>query len=70
MRSGYFHLLVTTGTFGGAGVESLWWSSRAYSDANHIYDLWFNGTDVIPSRGPSARYHGFPLRCLSTVLGM
>ena len=34
------------------------------------YYFEFNVMGAYPSRGPLERWHGFPLRCLSTVLGM
>ena len=76
VRSGYFNLTVSTGTFRYAGIYADYWSSRASStrvDSAAIpsaYDLGFNATDVYPSGGPDERYDGRPLRCLSTVLGM
>ena len=59
-----------------AGQGGLYWSWRGSStryDGTAIpsaYYLEFNVTGVYPSRGPLERWHGFPLRCLSTVLGM
>jgi len=58
------------------GQDGYDWSSRASStryDGAAIpsaYYLGFNATGVYPSSGPFNRYLGFPLRCLSTVLGM
>ena len=52
------------------------WSSRAsstrYDDTTtpSAYNLHFSAKTVLPSNGPNERWHGFPLRCLSTVLGM
>ena len=34
------------------------------------YDLKIDANIVYPSEGPSYRFYGLPLRCLSTVLGM
>ena len=59
-----------------AGINGYWWSSRGSSTrydgvaTPSAYNLNFNATGVYPSNGPHNRYYGFPLRCLSTVLGM
>lgn len=68
--SGYVFLPNTAGTFRNAGLYGLDWSSRSYSTADLAYYLRFGATGVLPSRGPYERWHSFPLRCLSTVLGM
>ncbi len=65
VRSGYLHpanaSLMNAGNGGG------WWSSygEATIGAYHLYIT----VGVNPSNG-SGSYAGFPLRCLSTVLGM
>ena len=73
VRSGWVDLLnannVTLRGNGGAGYN---WSSRAAAynsstDANAYY-LAFRPTDISPSNGPYVRFHGNPLRCLSTVI--
>ena len=69
VRSGRVTLPNTAGTFRLAGLEGHWWSSRGASSATDAYGLTFN-TAVYPSNGPNARWYGFSLRCLSTVLGM
>ena len=69
VRGGYVVLPITAGTFRNAGREGRWWSSRAVA-ATTAYYLLFNATAVYPSNGPNSRWHGFPLRCLSTVLDM
>ena len=68
VRSGYITLPIAAGTFRYAGINGSWWS--LYGDAaTGAYNLVFNNTIVNPSRNVS-RWHGFSLRCLSTVLGM
>ena len=70
VRSGYMTLPGVSGaTFRYAGGVGDWWSSRAVA-ATTAYRLDFNATAVYPSNGPAGRWHGFPLRCLSTVLDM
>ena len=69
VRSGYVHLALTTGTSRYAGDTGDWWSSRGDIAAG-AYNFYFNATGILPSGGPSDRYFAFPLRCLSTVLGM
>ena len=68
VRSGDFYLANTSGIFRAAGQYGRYWSSRT-NIATTAYNLLFD-TTVYPSRGPSAYYHAFPLRCLSTVLDM
>ena len=69
VRSGHFNLTISAGTFRYAGREGGWWSSRSDSITANAYLLYFNASYVYPS--PSdARWRGYPLRCLSTVLGM
>ncbi len=76
VRSGRLNLAVSAGTLGYAGIFGYDWSSRASStryDGAAIpsaYALGFNASTVYPSDGPRERWHGYPLRCLSTVLGM
>ncbi len=69
VRSGYVYLPNTAGTLRYAGINADYWSSRAEA-ATTAYYLSFNATAVGPSGGPHNRWHGFPLRCLSTVLDM
>ncbi len=75
MRSGFIYLLSRNdGIFLDANQSGLWWSSRAAeftsSTLASAYHLLFGPSEVNPSYGPRVRWHGFPLRCLSTVLGM
>ncbi len=76
MRSGDIYLPNATGTFRGAGEWGYDWSSRASSmrydgaDIPSAYFIDFGPSVVRPSYGPYIRYNAFPLRCLSTVLGM
>ena len=74
VRSGDVELPITTGTFRFAGVGGIYWSSRAAADTSSTsataYYLAFDESTVYPSSGPSTRWNGFPLRCLSTVLDM
>jgi len=76
VRSGRLALPVSAGTFGYAGVRGYDWSSRTSSTiasgatTPSAYSLDFNATGVYPSYGPWERWLAFPLRCLSTVLGM
>ncbi len=68
VRSGYVYLPNTAGTLRYAGLHGDWWSARGDA-ATSAYGLYFNATGVYPSNG-DVRWHGYPLRCLSTVLGM
>ncbi len=74
VRSGYMHLPGNDGfTYRLAGLNADYWSSLA-SDYTSVtsataYRLVFH-TSVERSYGPRSRWHGFPLRCLSTVLDM
>ncbi len=68
VRSGDIYL-PATGTFRDAGQYGYWWSSRSYSTVTDAYRLGFHATIVSPSLS-LARWYAFPLRCLSTVLGM
>ena len=75
VRSGYMNLPGVSGaTLRDAGSIGYWWSSRGSSTrfdgvaTPSAYVFAFSGTGVNPSHGPGDRYHGFPLRCLSTVL--
>ncbi len=74
MRSGYLAPLDGKSWF--AGQNGYDWSSRGAStrydgvSTPSAYFLVFNAAGMYPSNGPSNRYDGFPLRCLSTVLGM
>ncbi len=77
VRSGYMNLPGVSGaTLRDAGSIGYWWSSRGSSTrfdgvaTPSAYVFAFSGTGVNPSHGPGDRYHGFPLRCLSTVLDM
>ena len=76
VRSGSVYLPNTAGTFGYAGHSADYWSSRGSStrydgvSTPSAYRLLFNATGVYPSNGPNNHYIAFPLRCLSTVLGM
>jgi len=67
VRSG--HLYPHDGKSWGAGQYGYDWSSRSYSTTAYAYSLNFLASDVTPSNY-GYRYDGFPLRCLSTVLGM
>ena len=75
VRSGHVSLANTAGTLRVAGTYGHYWSSRASStNASGIsvpsaYNLYFLASNVNPSYS-DVRYRGFPLRCLSTVLGM
>ncbi len=76
MRSGYIYLTDDNGTLVGISHDGHWWSLRGSStnasgNANpSAYYLLLGSTDIYPSAGPLNRYAAFPLRCLSTVLGM
>ncbi len=78
VRSGYIFLLGSNfdgsgGTFGSAGITGDNWSSHASPTRSDgvsnlsAYYLEFKAV-VIPSLGPWDRFHGYSLRCLSTVL--
>ena len=69
VRSGRIGLTVSAGTLGNASQYGHWWSSRAdVYTSDTAYDLSFN-TAMSPSY-MNNRWNAFPLRCLSTVLGM
>ena len=73
MRSGLINLPGISGaTFRNAGQWGFGWSSRAAaytsSTSATVYFLQIEPSVVIPSYGPTNRWHSFPLRCLSTVL--
>jgi len=75
VRSGRIFLAVSTDAFGSAGYEGNWWSLRGTDNVWGSaglggYYLGFTASAVIPSAGPAPRWVAFPLRCLSTVLGM
>ncbi len=75
MRSGDIELHVTTGPFRHAGGIGFDWTSR--SSSTNVsgaaipsgYHLSFGPSGVGPS-SIDTRWLAFPLRCLSTVLGM
>ncbi len=73
MRSG--DLRPSDGKSWYAGQGGYWWSSRGGdnvwgSAGLGSYRFDFGVTGVTPSNGPTYRYYGFFLRCLSTVLDM
>ncbi len=76
MRSGYIDLPGgNDGALRYTNASGHIWSSRGSTVRNDNitalsgYDLHFNVVNVASSFGPNDRWHGFPLRCLSTVLG-
>ncbi len=74
VRSGDVDLHTTTVTFRYAGGVGDWWSSRTgtYTSSTSATAYYFQvePSRVLPSYGPSVRWLGFSLRCLSTVLDM
>ena len=52
-----------TSKFDFAGQSGIYWSSRANSDTNYAYRLYFNSSYVYPSYN-YGRYFGQSLRCL------
>ncbi len=68
VRSGYFNLTNSAGTFRRAGAYGQGWSSRAAaytsSTSATAYYLEYRPTEVNPSNGPNNRWNGFSLRCL------
>ena len=64
MRSGRVNLPETNGTFGNAGINGNYWSSRGGA-ATTAYNLNFNESAVYPSNGPNNRFNGFSLRWAS-----
>ena len=74
MRSG--DIAPDVGKFWYAGINGYDWSSRASSTRydgaviSSAYYLAFYASAVYQSGGPNERWHGYSLRCLSTVLGM
>ena len=69
MRSGDIYLTVSAGTFRYAGQWAFNWPSRSSASSAHAYNLGFN-MSLVYSSYENNRYYAFPLRCLSTVLGM
>ncbi len=67
VRSGYIH--PGGGKSWAVGLTGHCWSLRG-DIISTSYGLGFNAAGVIPSNGPHERLYAFPLRCLSTVLGM
>ena len=73
VRSGRLNLTVSAGTLGYAGIYGYEWSSRGSSTrydgvtTPSAYYLDFNATGVHPSGGPTNRFVGFPLRCLTSM---
>ena len=67
MRSGYINVGIPALRYAGAVGHG--WPSRSYSTATNAYYFYFTASDVGPSHHDN-RWYGFPLRCLSTVLGM
>ncbi len=67
VRSGNIRVSIRTGTFRYASNFGEFWSSRGASVTNAHY---FEFTDITMRQADAAREHAFPLRCLSTVLGM
>ena len=65
VRSGEFNI----GDIWGIGLYGHAWSSTPYSTTNYARYFLFHGTGLMPNRFDN-RYYGYPLRCLSTVLGM
>jgi hypothetical protein len=75
VRSGIITPPNTNGTLRYVGFGGWDWSSRGSSTrddgATFPGSYYFSfSNSVVPSRGPHDRWYGFPLRCLSTVLGM
>ena len=74
VRSGHVYPANTAGTFRYAGTYGVYWSlwAAAYTSSTSAtaYYLRVEPYAVRPSYGPSHRFNGFPLRCLSTVLDM
>ena len=64
MRSGFIFLPSTTGVLGDVGKKTGWWISLN-SVNNEAYAFSFN--NIGTSFGLNVYWHGFPLRCLSTV---
>ena len=68
VRSGW--LYVANGVIGSPGAWGGDWASYT-GDATSAYRLYFNETTVwLLLNNYYRRFIGFPLRCLSTVLGM
>jgi len=70
VRSGFVDLPNTDGTLRYTGTNSDYWSSRSYLTPIFAYYFDNNPDGVYSSGGPNNRWYAFPLRCLSTVLGM
>ena len=69
VRSGWFSIYNTSGTLRSVGLYSQSWSSRAYSADSLAYHSEYSDENLDPSN-LDIRADAFPLRCLSTVLGM
>ena len=68
MRSGRIYPIGVDGKTFGYTNEGFGWSSRTSTTNTLTYTVYLNEDIVRPSSGPYNRWHGFPLRCLSTVL--
>ena len=70
MRSGYVYILGAT--VRSVGYHGMVWTSLSSStriDGDTLPSAYMLQFDiaVLPSHGPYERWHGIPLRCLSTV---
>ena len=69
VRSGFIELPYASGTLRNPSLTGYGWSTRSDA-ATTAYVLGFSAEVAHSSAGPTSRWVGFPLRCLSTVLDM
>ena len=69
VRSGRFTITHSAGVLRLAGEEGRVWSKRAYSAATQARNLAIHA-EYFNLGAVDDRWYAFPLRCLSTVLGM
>ena len=72
VRSGYFNLYITTGTFRESGSCSYQWSGRSGALVSAAFYMLIEGSKNVWTsetyNGQNARWFGYPLRCLSIVI--
>ena len=71
VRSGDIALTsINSSTLLGLNTVGYNWSSRSSTYSTSAYDIMIESIVSVSTHGPDDRYYAFPLRCLSTVLGM
>jgi len=69
VRSGRFTITQSAGALRLVGEEGRIWTQRAYSTTTHARNLAIHA-EYFNLNAVDDRWYAFPLRCLSTVLGM